>query len=49
MPLLKSAFPANAGFFVTFLIDVATFDMLPSVATFNIFDVPNRPAYNLAF
>jgi len=49
LPLLKSAFPANAGFLVTFLIDVASLDMLPRVIPFTIFDTPNKLAYNLAF
>ena len=49
MALLKSAFPANAGFFVTYLIDVATLDMLPPIVTFEVFDLPEILARNLAY
>ena len=37
------------SFFLTFLIDVATFDMLPPEATSWLFTFPERPSYNLAF
>ena len=46
LPLFKTAFPANANFFIRFIIDVATFDMLPSMIMPAIFDFPVRPSFN---
>lgn len=49
MPLFFVLFPANANFFLTFLISVATFDMLPGFVIPLIFDFPDKPAYNMGF
>lgn len=49
MPLFYILFPANANFFLNFLISVATFDMLPSFVLPLIFDFPVKPSFNLAF
>ena len=49
MPLFFTLFPANANFFLTFIISVATFDILPEKVLPRIFDFPVKPGYNLAF
>ena len=49
MPLFNAKMPANAGFFVSFLITVATFDLLPEKVLPLIFDLPVKEPYNLAF
>ena len=49
LPLFFTTFPANANFFIAFLIDVATFDMLPPDVIPFFFDFPDKPSYNLAF
>ena len=49
MPLFAVAFPANANYFITFLIDVATFDMLPPEATEFFVQFPENDSFNLAF
>ena len=49
LALLKTAFPANAGFFVTHLIGVATLDILPPIVPFTIFDLPDTPARSLNY
>lgn len=49
LPLYRSLFPANANYFVSYLVDVATFDLLPSQMIQGIFDVPNKQSFNLAF
>ena len=46
MPLFKTAFPANANFFIMFMISVATFDMLPEVILPIFFDFPVKASYN---
>ena len=49
MPLFAVAFPANANFFITFLIDIATFDIMPPEATSWLLTFPEKPSFNLAF
>ena len=49
MPLFKTAFPANANFFIMFIITVATFDLLPETVLPIFFDFPVKPSYNQAF
>ena len=49
LPLFYTTFPANANFFLTFLIDVATFDMLPPEVPNFFFDFPVKDSFNLAF
>jgi len=49
MPLLPVQFPANANFFITFLISVATFDMLPAQVIPFIFTFPENEPYTLGF
>ena len=49
MPLFFTPFPANANFFITFIITVATFDIMPEKVLPQIFDFPVKPGYNLAF
>lgn len=49
LPLFFTTFPANANFFITFLIDVATFDMLPDDVIAFFFTFPEKDSYNLAF
>jgi len=40
LPLFFVRFPANANFFLIFIIDVATFDLLPPEATSWLFTFP---------
>ena len=49
LPLFFVVFPANANFFLTFLIDVATFDFLPEGVISWFFAFPVKPSFNLAF
>ena len=49
LPLFSSKFPANAGFLLVFLIDIATFDMLPEEVIDFFFDFPDKDPYNEAF
>jgi len=49
MPLLFTLFPANANFFITYIIPVATFDFLPEKVLSLIFDFPVKPGQSLAF
>ena len=49
LPLFSSKFPANAGFLLVFLIDIATFDMLPEEVPEFFFDFPQSKPYNMAF
>ena len=49
LPLFFTPFPANANFFITFIITVATFDMLPEKVLPLFFDFPVKDSYNLAF
>lgn len=49
LPLLKTAFPANANFLIRFIIDVATFDLLPSVVLPAMFDFPVKSSFNQQF
>ena len=47
--MFNTTFPANANFFITFLISVATFDLLPEFVLPIFFDFPVKPPFNLAF
>ena len=49
MMLFNIKFPANAGFLVTFLVEVSTFDMLPIEAIWYFLELPDRGSYNLSF
>ena len=49
LPLFFVLFPANANFLLTFLINVATFDIMPSEATDWLLKFPEKPSFNLAF
>ena len=49
MQLFNLKFPANASFFLEFIINVATFDVLPIEAIWFFFDLPERGAYSLSF
>ena len=49
LPLFYTSFPANANFFLTFLIDVATFDLLPDEVGEFFFTFPDKDSFNLAF
>ena len=48
-PLFNTRMPANAIFFVSLLLPVATFNPPPLSMLPQIFDVPAKEAYNLAF
>ena len=48
LPLFFTPFPANANYFVDYLIDIATFEACPE-EILNIFDFPVTESYNLAF
>ena len=47
LPIFNTVFPANANFFISFLISVATFDILPGFIIPLIFDFPEREPYSL--
>ena len=49
MQLFNLKFPANAGFLLNFLVNVATFDVLPIEAIWFFFDFPELGAYNPNF
>ena len=49
MPFFYATFPANANFLITFLISVATFDLLPASVIPFFFDFPVKDSFNLAF
>ena len=49
MQLFNIKFPANAGFLVTFLVEVSTFDLLPVEAIWYFLELPDRGSYNLNF
>ena len=46
-PLLYTPIPANAHYFSTYLIDVATFEFIPE-QFLDLFDFPYKESYNLA-
>ena len=50
MPLFWVKFPANASMFNVFLIDVATFDIVPSEdINEEVFVLPEDKPYNINF
>jgi hypothetical protein len=49
LPLFFVVFPANANYFLTYLIDLATFDILPAGSVSLFFTFPVKPSFNLAF
>ena len=49
LKLFDLKFPANAGFLQNFLVNVATFDILPIEAIWWLFDFPELGAYNPSF
>ena len=49
MPLFQLNVPANASFFLDFLIEVATFDPLPVEAIWAVLEFPEKGAYNDSF
>ena len=49
LPLFFTPFPANASFFLSFIINVATFDLLPGTVLPLFFDFPDKPAFNQGF
>ena len=49
LPLIPVQFPANANFFINFLIGVATFDMLPPQVIPLFFTFPANEPYTLGF
>ena len=49
MPFLMTAFPANANYLTTFLINVATVDIVPRAIMEAMFDFPVKKSFNEAF
>jgi len=49
LPLFATPFPANANYFITFIITVATFDILPEEVMPLIFDFPAKESYRQSF
>ena len=49
LPLFNLTFPANATFFMRFLIEIANFDLLPIEVTWYFFDFPEIGSFNLSF
>ena len=49
MQLFNLKFPANAGFLLNFLVNVATFDIMPIEGIWFFFDLPERGAFSLSF
>ena len=49
MQLFNLKFPANAGFLLNFLVDVATFDIMPIEGIWLFFDLPEKGAFSLSF
>ena len=49
MQLFNIKFPANAGFLLNFLVNVATFDIMPIEGIWFFFDLPEKGAFNLSF
>ena len=46
LPLFHTNFPANANFLTTFLIQVATFEIIPNDVLPTMFNIPERGSYN---
>ena len=49
LPLFNLTFPANATFFMRFLIDIANFDLLPIEVIWYFFEFPEEGSFNLSF
>ena len=49
MQLFNLKFPANAGFLLSFLVTVATFDFMPIEAIWFFFDFPESGSFSLEF
>ena len=49
MQLFNLKFPANASFLLNFLVNVATFDLVPIEAIWFFFDFPEQGAFSLSF
>lgn len=49
LPLFALSFPSNANFFISFLIEIATFDILPGDVPNLIFNFPEKDSFNEAF
>ena len=49
LPLFSLKFPSNAGFLLSFLISVATFDIMPIEGIWFFFDLPERGSHNSSF
>lgn len=49
MSVFNLKFPANAQFFVRFLVDVSTWDIIPVEAIWYFFELPDRGSYRLSF
>ena len=49
MQIFNLKFPANASFLLRFLVDVATFDLIPISAIWYFFDLPETGSYSLNF
>ena len=47
--LLNLKFPANAGFFLNFIVNIATFDPLPVEAIWMLFDFPELGSFSSSF
>ena len=47
--LLNLKFPANAGFFLSFIVNIATFDPLPVEAIWMLFDFPELGSFSTSF
>ena len=49
MQLFNLKFPANASFLLNFLVNVATFDLMPIEAIWFFFDFPEHGSFSLSF
>ena len=49
MQLFNLKFPANASFLLNFLVNVATFDIMPIESIWYFFDFPEQGSYSLSF
>ena len=49
LPLFNLNFPANANYFIEFVINVATFDLVPPELILMIFKFPESEAYSSGF
>ena len=49
MQLFNLRFPANASFLLSFLVNVATFDIMPIETIWFFFEFPEAGSYSLSF